>query len=80
MSNRTFKIVARYSSREKPSWAHQGKAGTQAKKHVYTSHEDYKKYGRKTARQWEGQRADYDVEHYELKKGEWKLINRVVLD
>jgi hypothetical protein len=71
--NKSFKIVGKYRAEDlQPSWC-RGKPNTQAKKRVYTSEEDYNKYGKDTATRW---RSYYDVTAYELIDGKWKEIDK----
>jgi hypothetical protein len=55
-----------------------GKVGLQAKKRVYTSFNDYLKYGKPLTERWSGPRMLYQVKHYELIDGVWVLL-KVVL-
>lgn len=71
MSNRTFKIVGRITDDTK---YHRGKIGRQAKKRVYTSAEDYHRYGPELADRW-AKWCGFDVEHYELIDGKWIMLD-----
>lgn len=68
-ADRAYKIVGRYSGREQ-RYAYHGKVGTQAKKAVYTSFSDFKKYAPKTIMRWI-KYCDYDVEAYERIDDKW---------
>ncbi len=51
-----------------------GKLGCQAKKRVYTSHDDFERYGPELTRRWENF-CRYDVENYELIDGKWVVLD-----
>ena len=67
-----FKIVARYRKpEERNSWEYAGwKTGTQVKKRVYTSREDFLKYGPDLVRRWE-YFCKWDVSCHELVDDVW---------
>lgn len=58
--NRVFKVIGRHPHTHR-----------QAKKRVYTSVDDYKKYSPELTKRYTGY---LDVEHYEQVDNEWKLL------
>lgn len=66
-----FKIVGRVANERTPYGSWLGKVGTQWKKRVYVSREDFEKYAPETAKRW---KRLVLVEAYEMKKGKWVLI------
>ena len=69
--NRTFKVVGRNKSKEEmPSYVY-GQPNCVAKKRVYTSLEDFKKYSPDLIQRY---KQIYDVEVYELINGKWERV------
>tara|TARA_R110000823_G_scaffold299089_1_gene419781 strand:- start:323 stop:574 length:252 start_codon:yes stop_codon:yes gene_type:complete len=67
-----YKIVARYRSIDKrPSWDRGGKEGTQVKKRIYVSFEDFQRYGSKLADRWD-RFCKWDVSAYVLIENKWE--------
>jgi len=65
--SRSFKLVGRYTERCR---FNRGKVGTQAKKRVYTSLEDFNRYAPDTLKRWK-KFCGFRVEAYERKGNKW---------
>jgi hypothetical protein len=68
--SRSFKIVGRVIEERSPWGGWLGKVGTQWKKRVYTSFDDFKRYGSETAMRWE-KFCGVKVEAYEMVDDKW---------
>lgn len=67
-----YKVVGRFREKElQESW-NQGKPGTQAKKRVYISLDDFIKYSPDLITRWE---TSYDVEVYKNEDNEWIRVH-----
>ena len=64
-----YKIVGRYT-KNTPRWGGCGNVGTQAKKRVYISRNDFERYAPDTAERWLNF-CGYDVEVYQTIDGIW---------
>lgn len=63
-----YKIVGVFT-KDTQQWFH-GKIGTQAKKRVYVSREDFRRYAPETANRWK-KFIGLAVEAYEMVSGKW---------
>jgi hypothetical protein len=72
MNNKVFKVVARYTDISNTTgWMPRGKIGNQFKKRIYTSEEDFKKYGIKWLENW---KQFCDVSAYQLIDDKWEEV------